>query len=336
MEPPARQEREDRLRAEMLSIIAGGGSGLLGLWRRAKRELGDRNRVTLHILCKAEAHTSRRRGAAESTVVWERLVSVARDALSSDDPVRLEIFSRFGRWLGRRGGPGDLDAAVHYQRAELRRRQAMLGPQAYWTGAARLDLATALVERGRLGHLDRATEAPHAAGDFAAACEFAGQEVELRRVSCGENDLRTWEARGIEGAALLKRATAQADGEYARELGEDVAGMTGKFLAGRRISREPRLLQARLLRAGALLVAGRRKEAVDQARFAQDLHRSRPDGWPGGIDPGQPGLVLARALLGVDDAEAMSVATESLQARMGWFPLNSVYIEEVRELLADE
>ncbi|TYB66635.1 hypothetical protein FXF51_16120 [Nonomuraea sp. PA05] len=325
------------LRAQMLTAMTGCPRDLTALWHRAAAELGPSDPLTLLIACKSETYASRTRPVTESVPVWERLVRCAADALEADDPAHLEIVSRYGRWLGRRGEPTDLDNAVVHQRAELARRESALPVRAYWTGTVRLDLATTLVERARLGHLDHTVKAVPSA-DLAEAAELSAQEIAHRSVVCGHDDLRTWEARGIAGKvalcqALLGPAAGERTTAQARELADQVVRMTTDFMTGRQALREPRLLQGLLLRAQALLAAGRQTEAEAEARLAGELHRGREDGWPGGIDPGLAPLTLARVLAGTDRAEAVAAARRALRSRLDWFPEDSVYCAEAREQL---
>ncbi|MFI6498161.1 hypothetical protein [Nonomuraea typhae] len=311
------------LRAQMLTMMTGRPRGLADLHRRAEAELGEADPVTLLIACKSETQSSRTRPVAESVPVWARLVRSADAVLDLDDPARLEIISRYGRWLGRRGEPADLDQAVRHQRGELHRRELGLGAHAYWTGVARLDLAAALAERARLGHLDLGVQ-DSVAGDLVEAIELSEAEVEHRGRVWGHDDLRTWEARGVLGKALLSRTGTSAD---------RVVRMTAAFIAGRQVRREPRLLQARLLRSQALLAAGRQAEAEVEARLAGELHRTGHEAWPGGVDPGLAALTLARVLAETDAVDAVAAARRALRARLAWFPKNSVYCAEAQAVL---
>ncbi|MBO3750639.1 hypothetical protein J5X84_31565 [Streptosporangiaceae bacterium NEAU-GS5] len=322
-----------RLRAELITLLAAGATDFQALYDEAVQRLGARSGLTLHIACKQQQVASWTRPVRGSVAAWGGLLRTTNRALDPADPVRMEVVSRYGRWLGRRGLPGDLDIAVRYHTKELRRRVAMRATP-HWIGVARMDLAWALVERARLGRFDPVAEPPADGEALLLALELATDEVTRRTAEFGPDDLGTWPACEVRAAALITAACARSaqapiDGDV-----EEALRAIEPFAAGRAVNGESRLLRARLLQAEALLLLGHQQAAEQVARLALALHEARPGRWRGGIDPGRPWLTWARTLAPAGRADARAAAAKALEARESWFPEDSVYLAEVHETLA--
>lgn len=248
-----------RLRATLQVVLqhtdeVGDPAPLEHLYADAVEAVGADDPVTLFIECALEEARSRRRPLEASLAAWTELRGRAEQSLESTDTTLMSIRS-FQAQFERRCGGGD--AGPEKYEAEWRQREDVLGADDYRTRISRANYAFALRERGQGDDLDESRR-------------LLVEEVAHRAAGYGENDLFTWQARGLLALTLLSlagRNTGNADGVAA---GQDALGLaTGLIdLRRRRFGRFHVLtLRAQLLRAQALLVTGRRAEAKDELRY---------------------------------------------------------------------
>ena len=317
--------------AQLRALIGTGqcGAQLESLYREALTRLGPGHPVTLLIRCNANHYLDPIRPVDESLADWAELRDCAAARLPEHHPTLLTIRSHYARCLGRRGSPGDLDLAVELCRSEVDRRiDGEAGENL--TGVARLDLAAALLDRGRSGRFDPALRRHRPGEDITEARHLVDRELARRTTAHGSAHPSTWHVHAIRGEVLLARS-GRAEPAQRRRLGAEALSLA-EILAEdewrRSNSHTFRALRTQLLRAESLTVLGQDRKAESEARLAAVLARRYP-----GPAAGHALLLLARALIGRDRPAALAAATAALTARRALFPPGGRHVAEAEHLV---
>jgi hypothetical protein len=302
-----------------LHTVLGAGSGLApleSLHREAGTRLGVTHQVTLLVECSLEYARSPGRPVGESLSAWAELCDRAGRHLPDHDTTLMAIRSYHTRYLRHRGQPGDLDRVVRLRREELDRR-VRGGVGENWTGVAKADLAIALLERGRYGVFDPHLRRPNPDADLAQARELAEEELRRRATGYGLDHPFAWHARGILANILLALGH-RATGAVRTRLAAEALALADALLAyqwQRAGTHTLDALRGQVIRAEALTLLDRDRDAVREARLAGVLARHRS-----GMDLGRPLIVLACALAVRDRAAGLLAAEQALAARRVGFP----------------
>jgi len=316
-----------RLRALM---SAGGGLGHLeSLHGEAVAELGDGHPVALEIELQVQAQYDLVRAAEDALAAWADLAERSRRHLDEYHPLMMHIRSQHLRRLARRGEAGDLDLVVRLRAGEVAGRVGA-GADEDWIGVARADLAVAMLDRARYGSLDDRLLHHDPDGDLAGAKDLIESELDRRGARHGVNHAFTWRARGVRGSVLV--AQAARAGDPARSmLGAEALAVAEALVQHewyRRAAHTSQALRGQLLRAEALSILERHREATCEARLASVLARRYR-----AVDAGHALMVLARCEAAVDPAAALTSATAALRARLGWYSEHGYQVAEARQLV---
>jgi hypothetical protein len=330
MNPDERPEADAAFRARLHALLGAGATTtrLEALYSEARRCLGAAHEVTLIIECHLDQHRCRALPADEAMALGADLWDRGRAALPADHPTLRAITSLFVGCLNRRGHAGDLDRVVALRRDELHRAHGDQG--ADWTGIARVQLGSALLERGRFGWLDPDVDQRDADKDIAAARELIEHELSRRSGVHGRDHPFTWQARTLRCGllvALAQRARRQRSRAWAGEalVSADALAQYEWDRFGRHTVRA---LRAQLWRAEALLVLQRDRQAESEARLASVIARRYC-----GPEAGNALVVLAWALVGRDRQAALAAAEAALTARLAWFSADGYQVAEAQQLV---
>jgi hypothetical protein len=327
-----RGAREAVLRARLHALLGVKGSAahLGALHQEAADGLGPGHHVTLLVECKLNIQRGLTLPVEDSLALWTDLVDRASCSLAEGHPTLMAIRSEYARCLSRRGQPGDLDRVVEMRRQDVDRCiNGGVGDD--WTGAARADLAAALTERARYGPDDPGVAAVSADADLSCARILLDDEIARRTDSHGPDHRFTWNARTVQCELLLALAE-RCEGEQRRALGMQALSLAeaiGHQDWHRSASHTASALHGQVLRAEALLVLDRPREAESEARLAAVLARGYRD-----VVPGRALLALARSCAVRDPAAALDAANQALNARLGWFSEQGCQVAEAQRLVA--
>jgi hypothetical protein len=309
-------------------------------WQRLRddawRELGADHPLSMRIECDLVMLRLPVRPVTESIADGTDLRARVERVLAPDEATAMAIRAMTIRCLARRGEPGDLDRVVALCQGELDRRQ---DAEVYdvWIGTARVDLATAVLDRVRFGRFDRLhrdLDAASGLDDGSARLDQArtlvDAEVGLRADRYGTVRAHTWRARAVQAEVMLAQARLEtpdqaaglaaaalttADGLIARDWHREHAHTAGA-------------LRGQLLRVRALTSVGRRREAEREARLAAVLAR-RYDG----TLRAEALLTLARTAAPRDRRAASAAAGQALALRESLLPATNHQVTEARELV---
>ncbi len=325
-------EPEATIIARLHTLLATDGDAgqLQSLLEVSRRELGGGHHLTLWIECHRVEAVARCQPVQASVDAWTELLEQARISLHEFDPTLMTIRSRYTRSVSRRGHPGDLDHVVKLTHDELHARAlARVGDD--WTGVARAEHAFALLDRGRFGSLDPSIDELDADADLARAHELIELEVGRRAVAHGADHGFTWRARRVLGCLLVTEAR-RSTGPGARCTAADALAVADGLVDDewRRAGvHTEQALRGQFLRAEALSLLGRHREAECEARLAFVMARRYRR-----VDAGRPMLVLARILAHRDRPAALAMALSARDARMRCFSPTAYQIAEAEHLVA--
>ncbi|WP_326561243.1 hypothetical protein [Micromonospora sp. NBC_01796] len=320
-----------RLNARLHTILSQGAdpTQLAALHRDAADLLGDSDEIMLLVECSLEYALSPERAVADSLAAWLDLRGRALTALPEHHPTMLAIRGYYIRWLRRRGEPGDLDLVVQLWQDEVDLRRSPLVGR-HRLGVATADLAGALLDRARWGHLDPHLKRHEPGTDLAEAHRLVTTEMGRRAGSYGVGHACVWQARLILAdilcAQVQQGAPTPDPAHVEAAFTEADAILRHHWQRHRRHGRAA--LRAQLVRAEMLTLLGRNRAAEREARLAAVLARGYRD-----LDLGGPLLALARAQSHRDRAEALRTALEALRERRLRYPPTGHRVAEAEQLV---
>jgi len=318
------------IRGQLRTLVGRGGGeeDLRELRAAAEGRLGPEHGVTLLVESALQQQLSCGRAVSDSVAAWAGLRQRAQHSLPEVDRVHMEVRSRHARFVRLRGRAEDLDDSVGLHRAEVGLRVAQLADDDHFLGAARADLAMALIDRVRTA--TRCGAPPGTAdADLTEARQLIEDEVGRRSRLYGPAVWSTQKSRIMQCGvlnALAERDEQRRDERAARSCA--IASELVDFFWEECGSRSRGLLASQLARAESLTLLGTPASAVRQARQACRMSVSVACQ----VDRGWPLYVLAVAMQPTDRPACLATAAGAIAARRRIFPRGSWRIQEVEQL----
>lgn len=331
--PSERAKWEATIRGRLHTLLGldGDPAGFESLRVESAQRLGPMDSVTFLIECSRQYRLSYRRPIEETVVAWSGLKRRAQESLADHDATLLAIRSYHARFVGLRGRRADLDAAVELRRAELRLRAETLPAGDNMIGIARADLAAALVDWSRSYDRDPAGPGDAPMTALAEAGDLIEEEVHRRSGIFTPRNSFSQHSNGILAALLV--ALAEITGKPGRTVHASRSlGITRElidFYWEEGGARSFNLLKSQLHYAESLTLLEQSGDGARAARqaFWLSLRSNR------NLDRGWPAFVLAKALLPVDKAAALSAAQTARAMRHQVFPPDSCRVLEVERFI---
>lgn len=315
------------LRARLQTLVGADASGpeYATLLADVEDALGAGHSLAFEVRFHRENADGRGRPLRESLERWTRLCEQAAEVLPDSDRAFADIESSYVRHLRIYGEFGALDRVVALR---ARRLAALRGRAAGddLMGPVRTDLAVALIDRGRFGHLDPLVTDPTPGDDLRRALSVAAEEESRRAAAFTPRHPFTWHARAVATAAAVSLAIRGGREPELRKAADAAAELVAYH---RTRNRDVSLMRAKLLRAEALDALGEHREAEREATSVTEQWLRREEGF----DPGRPLLVLARAQARRAPDEALANAELALRSRELEFPRRGHKVAEARHLI---